>query len=165
MAEANDRPRILIVDDLPGNLKIVQAALGNEYELFMATNGQKALELAEARRPHLILLDIMMPEMDGYEVCRRLKSDPTTSDVAVLFLSSRDEIMDEVKGIMLGASDFILKPIEPTLLKARVMGHIRRAMAFQALRDRLATGAKLAQQAMAGDSQALSQLLALLQGA
>ncbi|MBF0123790.1 MAG: response regulator [Magnetococcales bacterium] len=170
MTNPNDKPRILIVDDIPGNLRVAQAALGGEYELFAAINGQKALEIAQSKRPHIILLDIMMPDMDGYEVCRRLKSDPVTSEATILFLSSKDEVMDEVKGIMLGAADFILKPIEPTLLKTRVMGHIQRALALQSLQkrveqleQRLKAGSQLAQQALAGDDQALPQLLAILQ--
>ncbi|MBF0158073.1 MAG: response regulator [Magnetococcales bacterium] len=161
----------MIIDDIPGNLKIVHAALGNEYQLFFSTSGQEALEIARAKRPHLVLLDIMMPDMDGYEVCRRLKSDAITSRATILFLSSKDEIMDEVKGLMLGAADFILKPIDPTLLKVRVMGHIQRAMMLQSLQDdkdqlqrRLTASIELARRAISGDSQALPQLLAMLQG-
>jgi PleD family two-component response regulator len=162
--------KILVVDDALNNLKTIQALLENEYDIFLATDGEKALQIARTQRPDIILLDIMMPPgIDGYEVCRRLKADPMTNPIRVLFISAKDDIKDEVKGIMLGASEYIMKPIEPTLLKVRIMEHTRRIMAIQRLHNRiaeleqrLAQGSLLAQQAMNGQTQTLPMLIEVL---
>jgi len=115
---------ILAVDDTPENLDVVKGLLVPEYQVRVAPNGQIGLKIARAQRPDLILLDIMMPEIDGYEVCRQLKADPDTADIPVIFLTAKGETEDQAAGFELGAADYILKPINPTLLRARVKTHI-----------------------------------------
>ncbi|MCZ2405520.1 MAG: diguanylate cyclase [Burkholderiales bacterium] len=116
---------ILAVDDCAENLHILSAALKAQYKVKVALNGKRALELAlAAPQPDLILLDVMMPDMDGYEVCTALKRDPQTAAIPVLFLSSRDEEQDEAMGLSLGAIDYIVKPIRPSIVQARVRNHI-----------------------------------------
>lgn len=120
MMQSTARPRILVVDDIPGNIKTVAAVLSPYYEVIFATNGINALKTAASKSVDLILLDIVMPEMDGYEVCRRLKSEEETQNIPVIFLTGESGVMDEAKGFMLGGVDFILKPISPPILKVRV---------------------------------------------
>ena len=116
---------ILIVDDTPTNLGVISGALKDSYKTKVATNGQKALDLAAAEeKPDLILLDIMMPEMDGYEVCQRLKADPATSEIPVIFLTGQTSAEDETKGFDVGAVDYVHKPFSPAVVKARVRSHI-----------------------------------------
>ena len=119
-----DRPIVLAVDDTPENLDIVNGILGIDYDVKVAVNGHIALKIAQSLSPDLILLDIMMPEMDGYEVCRRLKADPDTQGIPVIFLTAKGETADEAEGFGLGAADYILKPDNPPLLKARVNSHL-----------------------------------------
>lgn len=128
------KPTILIVDDTPDNITLLCALLGDKYRNKVATNGIKALKIASTSpRPDLVLLDIMMPEMDGYEVCSRLKADPDTRDIPVIFLTAKTQEADETKGFELGAVDYITKPISPPILLARVQTHI----ALQEARSRL----------------------------
>ena len=116
---------ILVVDDSPENLQIISAVLKEHYKVKVAINGERALALAtSAEPPDLILLDVMMPGMDGYEVCTRLKSNPATARIPVLFVSSRDEEEDEARGLSMGAIDYIVKPIRPSIVQARVRNHI-----------------------------------------
>ena len=115
---------VLIVDDTPANLNLLTNLLKDKYRLKVANNGVRALELATAAPPDLILLDIMMPEMDGYEVCRRLKANKATSRIPVIFLTAKNETEDEELGFSLGAVDFIHKPISPSLVAARVKTHL-----------------------------------------
>jgi diguanylate cyclase (GGDEF)-like protein len=116
---------ILVVDDAPENLTVLNAVLKDQYRVKVATSGERALALAAgAEPPDLILLDVMMPGMDGYEVCARLKDDPRTRGIPVLFVSARDEEEDEAKGLALGAIDYIIKPIRPSIVQARVRNHI-----------------------------------------
>lgn len=125
--EADSPPlnRILLVDDNAANLEILYQALEDEgYELLVAQSGQEALEVTRDAQPTLILLDINMPGMDGFETCRRLKADPATAGVVVLFLSARDATRDKVKGLDLGAVDFIGKPFEFEEVIARVRKHL-----------------------------------------
>ena len=119
------RPTILAVDDTPANLSLLNELLKGEYRMKLVNNGAKALQLAAATPPDLILLDIMMPEMDGYEVCRRLKADPATQRIPVIFLTAKDEVEDETRGFAQGAVDFIHKPISPPILAARVKTHLQ----------------------------------------
>jgi CheY-like chemotaxis protein len=105
------RPLILVVDDVPTNIGILRAALTPTYDFLSASNGLNALELAVSHRPDLILLDIMMPEMDGYEVCMQLKRAVETLNIPVIFLTGRNSAEDEQKGLELGAVDYITKPI------------------------------------------------------
>jgi putative two-component system response regulator len=130
----NIRPTILVVDDTPVNLSLLSNLLKDYYRIKVANNGFKALEFAHSNAPpDLILLDIMMPEMDGYEVCRRLKADETTRDIPIIFLTAKIEIEDEELGFSLGAVDFIHKPISPPIVIARIKTHLE----IKAWRDSL----------------------------
>ena len=111
---------LLVVDDKSANLKLVQRALSKDYIVMTAVSGRAALELIENNTPDLILLDIMMPEMDGYEVCRILKGDEMTKDIPIIFLTAITDMRDEAKGLALGAADYITKPINLPVLLARV---------------------------------------------
>src|ERR1700741_4201659 len=116
---------ILIVDDTPVNIGVISGALKDSYKTKVATNGQKALALASAEeKPDLILLDIMIPGMDGYEVCSRLKADPATSEIPVIFLTGQTAAEDETRGFEVGAVDYVHKPFSPAVVKARVRSHI-----------------------------------------
>lgn len=117
-----DKPRILIVDDVNENLHVLMNILREEYAISAATNGEKALELASRQpQPDLMLLDIKMPGMDGYEVLRRLKANPATAGMPVIFVTALAEISDEAIGLKLGAADYISKPVNPDLLKLRIL--------------------------------------------
>lgn len=116
---------VLIVDDQPNNLKVLGTILrGEAYEIYVARNGQEALDIAARVRPDLILLDIMMPDLDGYEVCRRLKKDPATAEIPVIFLTARVESEDLVEGFEAGAVDYVRKPFQQAELLARVRLHL-----------------------------------------
>jgi sigma-B regulation protein RsbU (phosphoserine phosphatase) len=116
---------ILIVDDTPINLGVISGALKDFYKTKVATNGEKALALASAdEKPDLILLDVMMPGMDGYEVCSRLKADPATREIPVIFLTGQTSVEDETHGFEVGAVDYVHKPFSPAVVKARVRSHI-----------------------------------------
>lgn len=131
---AAPRPTILIVDDQPTNIKLLNELLRNDYTVISATNGIEALTLAASpNQPDLILLDIMMPGMDGFEVIRRLKAESATRAIPVLFVTSLDDSTVETKGLKLGADDYLTKPIVPAVLQARVQTHL----ALKAHRDRL----------------------------
>ncbi len=134
MSFNNTKPTILVVDDTPDNIALLCALLGEQYRNKVATNGAKALRIAQTLpHPDLILLDIMMPEMDGYEVCRRLKEDPQTRHIPVIFLTAKNQETDETKGFELGAVDYITKPISPPVLMARVQTHLALKMALTTL--------------------------------
>jgi len=116
-----EKRTLLLVDDDPENIKIVNSILGNKYKLRVATDGFEALELAkEEPLPGLILLDVIMPQMDGYEVCSQLKTDSKTHDIPVIFLTGRTEVADETRGFEVGAVDYIHKPFSPPIVTARV---------------------------------------------
>ncbi len=128
---------ILVVDDTNDNLALMIGLLQNDYTVRLANSGEKALRIAAAALPpNLILLDIMMPEMDGYEVCRRLKADPHTREIPVIFLTGRSEVEDERLGLELGAVDYITKPLSPPILMARVKTHLTLKSLSDALRSR-----------------------------
>lgn len=129
---------ILIVDDTPDNLIIVTGLLKDNHKIKVANNGEKALKIAHSEnQPDLILLDIMMPEMDGYEVCRRLKADKNTKHIPVIFLTAKAEIDDETKGFELGAVDYITKPISPRILISRVNAHLNAKLIQDFLRNQM----------------------------
>src|SRR5664279_2075553 len=108
MSKVSEKKTVLLVDDAPANIQIVNSILKDLYKIRIATSGAKALELAKVTPlPDLVLLDVMMPEMDGYEVCARLKSDPETRDMPVIFLTGQTEVEDETKGFGVGAVDYI----------------------------------------------------------
>jgi len=140
MTESNNEQKqiILVVDDTPDNLSMITSLLKDLYQVKIATNGNKALQLAfSPQPPDLILLDIMMPEMDGYEVCRHLKSDSQTAEIPVIFLTAKSDIEDELKGFELGAVDFITKPISPPIVLARVRTHLRLKRVTDYLKSKL----------------------------
>ena len=119
------REQILIVDDMPANIKILGQLLRSQYDIRIATGGEKALAIAASEDPpDLVLLDIMMPDMDGYEVCRRLKKDPRSKDIPVIFITAKGEVEDETKGLEIGAVDYIVKPFSPPIVEARVKTHL-----------------------------------------
>lgn len=125
MIEPMGKKTILIVDDVPANIRILGESLRSDYKIRLATSGKKALEIAgSSNPPDLILLDIIMPEMDGYEVCRQLKEDSTTKDIPVIFITSMNQEEDETKGLALGAVDYIVKPFSFPIVKARVKTHL-----------------------------------------
>jgi two-component system, sensor histidine kinase ChiS len=132
----SDTKIILIVDDAPEHLKIISSLLKDTYKIKVATNGKKALDIAFSDNPpNLILLDIMMPEMDGYEVCQTLKSNDRTKEIPIIFLTAKANIEDEKKGLELGAVDYITKPISPHILTARVKTHMRLKEVNDLLKD------------------------------
>ncbi|WP_150104347.1 HD-GYP domain-containing protein [Shewanella sediminis] len=117
----NAKPTLLVVDDTPANISLLREILKDQYKVKIATNGVKALEVAVSKpAPELILLDIMMPEMDGYQVCERLKGDEATRDIPIIFLTAKAEVIDETKGLAMGAVDYITKPISPPIVLERV---------------------------------------------
>lgn len=132
---------ILVVDDSPVNLQVIVRTLdGTGHRILAARDGTAALEIARRARPELMLLDVTMPEIDGFEVCRAIKSNPDTQDVAVIFLSARGDVSDKVSGLRLGAVDYITKPIQAEEVLARVATHLTRQYLERELRrsrDRL----------------------------
>ena len=120
------KPLILIVDDTPTNIQILAESLMADYRIKVATSGRFALEVVQKQgAPDLILLDVMMPEMDGYEVCERLKRDPATSNIPIMFVTAMNDGADEERGLRLGAVDYITKPFRMPIVKARVHNHVR----------------------------------------
>jgi len=117
-------PTILAVDDTPSNLELLEGLLGPDYELLVAINGQEALEIALAEQPDLVLMDVMMPEMDGFEACRRLKADARTREIPVLFLTAMADMGALLQGFQAGGLDYVSKPFHPEELQARVATHI-----------------------------------------
>ena len=112
---------VLIVDDTPDNIDLLRAVLQDDYKIKAALNGERALKIATSGNPpDIILLDVMMPEMDGYEVCQRLKANPVTAHIPVIFVTAKNQIEDEKYGFSLGAVDYITKPISPPIVQARI---------------------------------------------
>lgn len=121
----NEKISILIVDDVPDNIEILRNLLGKEYKLKAALSGKKALEIARQNpQPDLILLDVMMPEMDGYEVCEILKNSEDTKNISIIFQTSNSAPINEQKAFELGASDYITKPFDPEVVKSRIKNRI-----------------------------------------
>ncbi|MDK6076882.1 response regulator [Massilia varians] len=130
------RPTILIVDDTPDNIMLLSRLLKDKYHTKVATNGSTALQVAAATPDlDLILLDVMMPGMDGYETCRQLKANPATSDIPVIFLTAKNQIEDEAMGLSVGAVDYLGKPISPPILFARVSTHLTLRAARKLLQE------------------------------
>ena len=125
MGEAGEKPCILIVDDTPSNLALLSDVLKDDYRVLIAVDGEKALAIARsAAPPDLILLDVMMPKLDGYGVCSRLKADPGTAAIPVIFVTSLGEVEDEMRGLALGGVDYVTKPISAAIVQARVATHL-----------------------------------------
>lgn len=120
-----DKKTILVVDDTPENIDVLSGVLKTDFKVKAALNGEKALTIANAEdKPSMILLDIMMPGMDGYEVCRQLKANPLTAKIPVIFITAKNQDEDERQGLELGAVDYITKPINPAIVRARVNTHL-----------------------------------------
>ena len=124
MEACEKRCTVLIVDDTPDNISLLKAALMDEYSIKVATRGLKALEIARSMPVDIILLDVMMPEMDGFETCRRLKEEAATRSIPVVFVTARGEVDDEAKGFSCGGVDYITKPISACIVRARVKTHL-----------------------------------------
>jgi phosphoserine phosphatase RsbU/P len=119
--DAERNKTLLVVDDAPANIQVVQSILKDEYKIRVATSGEKALELVKTQPlPDLILLDVMMPGLDGYQVCEQLKAAPETRDIPVIFLTGLTDVDDETRGLEIGAVDYIRKPFSPAIVRARV---------------------------------------------
>ena len=128
------RQTILVVDDMPENLHVVGGLLSPYYRVLVANSGMRALEIVQSNAPpDLILLDVMMPEMDGYQVLARLKELPALAETPVIFLTAMNSGEDEAKGIMLGAADYLVKPVQPVVLQARVRHQLALSSARYAL--------------------------------
>lgn len=123
-APQDHRPRLLLVDDEPTNLQVLRHILQADYRLLFATDGARAIEIAQQQRPDLVLLDIMMPRMDGYAVCHALKQDARTAPIPVLFISALTDHDDEARGLDAGAVDYITKPVSAAVVRARVRIHL-----------------------------------------
>ena len=139
MADSLDftrKPTVLVVDDTPDNLSLMSGLLKDHYKVKVANNGEKAIKIAQAaEQPDLILLDIMMPGLSGYEVCEILKKDPATRDIPIIFLTAMTATDDEKKGLELGAVDFITKPVNPPIVMARVATQLQVKAAADFLKD------------------------------
>ena len=124
LKEPERKPRLLVVDDQPTNIQVLYRVFADDCQVFMATSGEQALHTAREEAPDVILLDVMMPDMDGYEVCRQLKQDSATRDIPILFVTAHHEAQEEARGLACGAVDFITKPIHPAVVRARVHTHL-----------------------------------------
>ncbi len=120
----SEKQTILIVDDITANIQLLNGILGNEHRILFATSGHQALEMAQESLPDLILLDIMMPDMNGYEVCEKLKSTELTRHIPVIFLTALNDRENETEGLRLGAIDYIRKPYSPAIVQLRVRNHL-----------------------------------------
>jgi response regulator RpfG family c-di-GMP phosphodiesterase len=156
MYSKSRKSSILLIDDTPANIDIIAEILKREYQVRVVTTGELALKIANSKNPpDLVLLDIMMPGMDGYEVCRRLKAEEKTKEIPVIFLTCKGEVEDETKGLSLGAVDYITKPFEPAIVKARVKTHLALRKAEEELQDLLS-------QTLVGSIRVLIELLSLV---
>jgi len=118
------KPRLLLVDDLPPNIQALHQVFAADCQVLMATSGEQALALCARQQPDLILLDLMMPGMDGFEVCRRIKADPALADIPVIFLTADQDEATEERGLECGAVDFVTKPFRPSVMRSRVKTHL-----------------------------------------
>jgi diguanylate cyclase (GGDEF)-like protein len=119
-----DRPRLLVVDDQTVNIQTLFEIFHRDHEVFVATSGKQGIEMAQRSSPDLILLDVVMPDMGGLEVCRLLKHDPETRDIPIIFITAQDSPEDETRGLEAGAVDFITKPVNPSIVRARARTHL-----------------------------------------
>lgn len=129
------RPRLLLVDDEPVNIQTLHQLFVSDCQVLMATSGAQALVLARDRQPDLLLLDVQMPGMDGYEVCAQLKADPTVAQIAVIFVTAQDRPEDETRALEAGAADFISKPFNPAVVRARVRAQLTIKLQADLLRE------------------------------
>src|SRR5579863_9324125 len=132
--------RVLVVDDIPANVKLLEARLSAEYfDVVTASSGAEALAICQRAECDLVLLDVMMPDMDGFEVCRRLKGSPATHHIPVVMVTALDQVSDRVRGLDAGADDFLTKPVSDVALIARVRSLARLKMVTDELRMRVLT--------------------------
>jgi diguanylate cyclase (GGDEF)-like protein len=120
MVSSHGKPKLLVVDDQPINIQVMHQIFGGDYQVFMATGGAQALSICQSNPPDLVLLDIVMPDMDGFEVCSHLKANDATCNIPVIFVTSHTDAAQETHGLSLGAVDFIAKPVNPAVVRARV---------------------------------------------
>jgi len=132
-----DKQTLLLVDDEPTNLRVLRTVLQDDYRLLFAKSGEEALQLVQQQQPDLMLLDVMMPGMTGYDVCARLKANPTTQRLPVIFVTALKDEVDETKGFAVGAVDYITKPISPAVVRARVKTHLSLVRADELKHTRL----------------------------
>ena len=174
MTPAHDqRPRLLLVDDEPTNLQVLRHVLQADYRLLFATDGARALQVAREQRPDLVLLDIMMPHMDGYAVCRALKADAATASIPVIFITALNDSQDETAGFDVGGVDYLTKPVSPPVVRARVRTHLSLVRMDELRETRLQIVQRLGRAAEYKDNETgmhvirmshFSQLLALAAG-
>ncbi len=174
MTQAPDqRPRLLLVDDEPTNLQVLRHVLQADYRLLFATDGARALQVAREQRPDLVLLDIMMPHMDGYAVCRALKADAATASTPVIFITALNDSQDETAGFDVGGVDYLTKPVSPPVVRARVRTHLSLVRMDELRETRLQIVQRLGRAAEYKDNETglhvirmshFSQLLALAAG-
>ena len=174
MTPAHDqRPRLLLVDDEPTNLQVLRHVLQADYRLLFATDGARALQVAREQRPDLVLLDIMMPNMDGYAVCCALKADAATASIPVIFITALNDSQDETAGFDVGGVDYLTKPVSPPVVRARVRTHLSLVRMDELRETRLQIVQRLGRAAEYKDNETgmhvirmshFSQLLALAAG-
>lgn len=121
---SHGKPKLLVVDDQPINIQVMHQVFGSDYQVFMATSGAQALSICQTNPPDLVLLDIVMPGLDGFEVCVQLKANDTTRNIPVIFVTAHTDAAQETHGLSLGAVDFISKPVNPAVVRARVKTHL-----------------------------------------
>src|SRR5512146_627272 len=144
--------RILVVDDVDLNVKLLEAKLAGEYfEVLSAADGSTALDIADLELPDIILLDVMMPRMDGFEVCRRLKANPRTADIPVVMVTALSDVADRLRGLESGADDFLTKPVNDIALFARVRSLVRLKRMMDELRLREEICGRFSSTSMAED--------------
>lgn len=142
--------RVLIVDDVPANVEVLVQALRGDYQLSVAVNGTAALKIADKVLPDLVLLDIMMPGIDGYEVCRQLRASGRTREIPVMFLSSLDDVQDKAKGFEVGGNDYLVKPFEVLEVQARVRSLLKAKAYADAVKEKLAYDLRIAREIQMG---------------
>lgn len=136
VGDTADRPTVMIVDDVPANIRALVKALSADHEIVAATRGRDALKMVEQAQPSLILLDVEMPDIDGYEVCRQLRESPIAGEIPIIFVTSRHDEEDELRGLQAGAVDYITKPFREAIVRARVRSHLQLKRYRDLLRDR-----------------------------
>lgn len=149
------KPKVMIVDDEISNIELMGAMLEDEYEIIFARSGEKALDIARRSPPDLILLDVVMPGLDGYETCRRIKQDPALANVPIIFTTGLDSIECEIQGLAAGAIDYVTKPVQPVALRRRVSNHVD----LKQMRDQLENLAMVDQLTGLGNRRMLETLL------
>lgn len=148
-----DEKTLLLVDDEPTNLQVLRNVLSDDYRLLFAKDGTRALELARSKKPDLILLDVMMPGMSGYEVCETLQADPGTSQIPIIFVTAMSEASDEAHGFKLGAVDYITKPVNAATVRARVKTHLSLVRMDDLVKTRLSVVQRLGRAAEYKDNE------------